>query len=180
MSATPSMSTHTSHQDPSKPDRTLLIDIEPIDLTATIADREKMFELIPHRHEMALLDRIVWVSDNALTGVGAMKINGDEFWVQGHFPGKPMLPGVLMVEAGAQLSCYLYNCQQKNPQLAAFLRIENAAFRRSVTTGEELFILCDVVKSSARRFISDIQGVVAGQVCFEARITGMSIGEFER
>lgn len=180
MSATPGTSTSQEQRDASKPDRALLIDIDPIDLTRTLADREKMFEMIPHRAEMALLDRIVWASDSALTGIGAMKIRGDEFWVRGHFPGKAMLPGVLMVEAGAQLSCFLYNCQQKNPQLAAFLRIENAAFRRSVTTGEELFILCDVVKSSARRFISDIQGIVDGQVCFEARISGMGIGDIER
>ena len=174
MSASPSMSS------PSRPDRKFLLDIENIDLGATLADRDKMFEMIPHRHEMALLDRIVWAEEGGLSGVAAMKVRGDEFWVRGHFPNQPMLPGVLMVEAGAQLSCYLYNLRQENPQLAAFLRIENAAFRRSVTVGEELFLLCDVVKASDRRFISEIQGVVDDQICFEARISGMRIGEFER
>ena len=165
---------------PSRPDRKFLLDIENIDLGATLADRDKMFEMIPHRHEMALLDRIVWAEEGGLSGVAAMKVRGDEFWVRGHFPNQPMLPGVLMVEAGAQLSCYLYNLRQENPQLAAFLRIENAAFRRSVTVGEELFLLCDVVKAADRRFISEIQGVVDDQICFEARISGMRIGEFER
>ncbi len=174
MSSSPSMTT------PTKPDRKFLLDIEGIDLSATLADRDAMFQTIPHRHEMALLDRIVWANETGLGGIAAMKIKGDEFWVRGHFPNQPMLPGVLMVEAGAQLSCYLYNLRQETPQIAAFLRIENAAFRRSVTVGEELFLLCDVVKASDRRFISEIQGIVDDQVCFEARISGMRIGEFGR
>lgn len=178
MSATPSSTTEP--KDAARNERQFLLDLEGIDLSATVADRDAMFQLIPHRHEMALLDRIVWAKEGGLSGIGAMKIRGDEFWVRGHFPNQPMLPGVIMVEAGAQLSCYLYNLRQQAPQLAAFLRIENAAFRRSVTIGEELFLLCDVVKASDRRFISDIQGVVDNQVCFEARISGMRIGEFER
>ena len=108
-----------------------------------------------------------------------MKIRGDEFWVRGHFPNKPMLPGVLMIEAGAQLTCYLYNSLQENPQVAAFLRIENAAFRRSVSVGEELFLLCNVVKASSRRFVSEIQGVVDGHICFEATVSGMRIADIE-
>ena len=176
-----SSSPSRSAEDAKSPrDRAFLLDLEQIDLSATFADREQMFELIPHRHEMALLDRIVWASESSLNGVGAMKIRGDEFWVRGHFPGKPMLPGVLMVEAGAQLSCYLFNRLQENPQVAAFLRIESAAFRRSVTVGEELILLCDVVKASPRRFVSEIQGIVDGQVCFETRISGMRIADIEQ
>jgi len=177
---TSSVSSEKTEDRPGAGDRALLVDLEGIDLTTTLADREAICEMIPHRHEMALLDRIVWTDESALAGVGAMKIRGDEFWVRGHFPGKPMLPGVLMVEAGAQVSCYLYNRRQKYPQLAAFLRIENAVFRRSVTVGEELLLLCDVVKASDRRFVSDVQGLVDGQICFEARISGLRIGERER
>ena len=157
-----------------------LLDLDQIDLTSTVATREQMFKLIPHRHEMALLDRIVWKSENGLSGVGALKVRGDEFWVRGHFPGTPMFPGVMMVEAGAQLSCYLYNCLQEIPKLCAFLRIDNAVFRQSVTVGQELFLLCDVIKASDRRFVAEIQGVADGQVCFEAKISGMRIADFDQ
>ncbi len=180
MPGAPSSSSQPAQDAKASRDRAFLLDLEQIDLSATFANREQMFELIPHRHEMALLDRIVWASESSLNGVGAMKIRGDEFWVRGHFPGKPMLPGVLMVEAGAQLSCYLFNRLQENPQVAAFLRIESAAFRRSVTVGEELILLCDVVKSSPRRFVSEIQGIVDGQICFETRISGMRIADIEQ
>ncbi|MDF1810268.1 MAG: hypothetical protein P1U42_11295 [Phycisphaerales bacterium] len=180
MPAATSSSSESSSNAKNAGDRPYIIDLSQIDLSGTLADRDEMFKLIPHRNEMALLDRIVWAGDSALTGVAAMKIRGDEFWVNGHFPGNPMLPGVLMVEAGAQLSCYLFNRLQTNPKVAAFLRIENAAFRRSVTVGDELYLLCDVVKSSARRFVSEIQGVVDGQVCFESRISGMRIADIEQ
>ena len=73
-----------------------IVDLSKIDLNATQADREAMFKLIPHRHEMALFDRIVWASDTARQGVGVMKVRGDEFWVRGHFPNKPMLPVELL------------------------------------------------------------------------------------
>ena len=154
-----------------------LVDLSAIDLSQTLATREQMFELIHHRHEMALLDRIIWASEDMSEGVGTLTVKGDEFWVKGHFPSKPMFPGVLMVEAGAQLACYLYNRYYGALHLAAFLRIENAVFRRSLTVGEEMLVCCKGIKVTPKRFISSVEGVVDGQVCFEAKITGMRISE---
>ena len=154
-----------------------LIDLSAIDLSATLATREEMFEMIHHRHEMALLDRIVWANDTMEQGVGSLTVRGDEFWVRGHFPSKPMFPGVLMIEAGAQLACYLYNRFYNELHLAAFLRIENAVFRRSVTVGEELLVCCKGIKVTPRRFVTQIEGVVDGQIAFEATITGMRISD---
>ncbi|MEZ6317340.1 MAG: 3-hydroxyacyl-ACP dehydratase FabZ family protein [Phycisphaerales bacterium] len=153
----------------------MLFDLDGIDLDAVCADRAKIAEWIPHRHEMALLDAIVWANEDFARGVGVWRVRPEEFWVRGHFPGLPMLPGVLMIEAGAQLACYLYNRQCGRPQPAAFLRIEEAVFRRSIEPGQTLHLLCREVKRSSRRFITDIQGVCEGQVTFQGRIHGMKL-----
>lgn len=154
-----------------------LFETDGVDLSACVADRESIAGVIPHRYEMALLDKIVWASEDYTRGIGSVRVTGEEFWVRGHFPNRPMLPGVLMVEAGAQLSCWLWQKRQTKPCLAAFLRIENAVFRQSVTVGDEMFVLCREIKATPRRFFTDIQGIVNDQICFEAKISGMNIGE---
>jgi 3-hydroxyacyl-[acyl-carrier-protein] dehydratase len=123
---------------------------------------------------MAMLDWVVWHAADFTRGVGLKLVRSDEFWVEGHFPGRPMFPGVLMIETGAQLASFLYNSRFVKPRLPVFTRIEDASFRAAVVPGDELYLLCQDVKFSQKRFISDIQGIVAGKIAFEARITGMS------
>ena len=119
------------------------------------------------------MDWVVWEHPDQVSGVGLKQIRDDEFWVPGHFPGRPLFPGVLMIETGGQLACYLYLVRQKNPGLIAFLRIENAAFRSAVRPGDDLYLLCREVKAGRRQFLCDIQGLVAGRVAFDARVSGM-------
>ncbi|MBL4590413.1 MAG: beta-hydroxyacyl-ACP dehydratase [Phycisphaerales bacterium] len=156
-------------------EKSFLVDLNEIDLDATYATQESIFKMFPHRHEMALLDRVIWADLEASSGVAVKHVRDDEFWVRGHFPGQPMFPGVLMIEAGAQLACYLFNELNGAISTAAFLRIESAVFRRSVTVGDDLLLVCKGVKISKRRFTSAVQGVVDGNLCFEATITGMKI-----
>jgi 3-hydroxyacyl-[acyl-carrier-protein] dehydratase len=160
-----------------KPERSFLVDLESIDLNAVHAEQERISEFIPHRYEMALLDKVIWADLEAGSGVAVKHVGDDEFWVRGHFPDRPMFPGVLMIEAGAQLACFLFNERHGAKSTAAFLRIESAVFRRSVTVGDDLLLLCKGIKLSSRRFTSEVQGVVNGELCFEAKIVGMKINE---
>jgi 3-hydroxyacyl-[acyl-carrier-protein] dehydratase len=154
----------------------LLFPIAHLDPAACVADAVAIARINPHRHEMALLDRMVWHSEDFVFGVGLKHVRADEFWVRGHFPERPMYPGVLMIESAAQLACFLYNSRQDKPTLAAFLRLEDAAFRHSVEPGQTLILLSQEVKYSPRRFVTRVQGVVEGEIAFDAQITGMSLG----
>lgn len=147
----------------------------PLDFSRPKLTKKQLERWIPHRDQMALLDGIVWHSDDFKRGVAVKHMRGDEFWVAGHFPGKPMFPGVLMIESGAQLASFLYNARFPEPKIAAFIRLEDATFRASVTVGDEFVLLCQEVKFSPKRFSSDIQGLVGDKIAFTARITGMAI-----
>lgn len=156
----------------------LLFDLAGIDLDQRLLDREAVQAWIPHRGAMQLLDSIVWMNEDKNCGVGHRKVRDDEFWVPGHFPSRAMFPGVLMVETGAQLALYLFNIRMGSPQLPAFLRIEECSFRHHVEPGDDFYVLCREVKIGKRRFISDVQGVVRSTIAFQARVGGMSLGEW--
>jgi len=154
---------------------TLLFDLDGIDLSQRLLDREQLQAWIPHRGVMQLLDSVTWISEDKSCGVGHRTIRSDEFWVEGHFPERAAFPGVLMVETAAQLAAYMFNLRLGGPSLPAFLRIENCSFRNHVGPGDEFYVLCRDVKFGKRRFVSDVQGIVRDNIAFQARISGMTL-----
>jgi 3-hydroxyacyl-[acyl-carrier-protein] dehydratase len=155
----------------------LLFDISRIDLSQVAASTERIKEVNPHRGHMRLLDRVIWISEDAKSGLGFRQVRDDEFWVQGHVPGRPLLPGVLMIEAACQLCSFLQRVgpHAEPSQFMGFVRCDDVAFRGQVVPGDRLYLLAKEISSRRRRFTSRAQGVVDGRLVFEGTITGMAI-----
>ncbi len=124
---------------------------------------------------MRQCDRIIWASDNLRQCIGAKDVRADEFWCVHHIPGRPLFPGVLMIESAAQCASWLFRTRFPALGFLGFLRCDETSFRGQVVPGDTFVILVDEIEASPRRFISKTQGLVRGKLVFESKITGMAI-----
>ena len=136
---------------------------------------ERILELLPHRYPFLMIDRMIDILEGE-SATGIKNVTANEPCFQGHFPEKPIFPGVLIIEAMAQTSAALVvNTLGKDSEgkLVYFMSVENARFRRPVTPGDQLHI--HVFKHSRRGNVwkFNSQAKVEGVVVAEARYTAM-------
>lgn len=153
----------------------LLFEIDGVDLDQVVRTRKDLEQWNPHRGPIVQLDGVIWHDEGFSKAIGYKDVREDEFWTGGHFPGNPIMPGVLQIEAGAQLTSFMFYNRRGEPCIVGFTRIENSVFRGKVRPGDRLLILSREIKYRPRIFISAIQGLVDGKVVFESKITGMVI-----
>lgn len=153
----------------------LLFPIDQIDLTKTACDKAEIDRHLPQCGDMRMLDRVIWLSAEGTWAFGERVIRPDEFWVPGHIPGRPIFPGVLMIEAAAQLCSVAHTRLGRTTGFLGFTRCTDVVFRGQVVPGDTFYILTRELSFNPRRFVSETQGLVNGKLVFEATITGMAI-----
>lgn len=151
----------------------LQIDLESIDLNVTCIDRAGIYRLLPHAHEFQLLDGVCLLDTQERHIVAYADITEDDWWVRGHVPGRPLLPGVVILEMAAQTSAVLAKSIQPDEGFIGFGGVADCKFRQSVTPGSRLVIVGIGEEFRPRRIVCKTQGVVDGRLVFEATITGM-------
>lgn len=152
-----------------------MIDISTLDLNKQIVGIEGIREVIPHRFEMEQLTGILKFDIEQGIIIGYKDISDKEFWVRGHIPGRPLMPGVLMLEAAAQLCTYYYKQTMKDDRFLGFGGIDKVKFRGKVVPGDKLIIIAKNKELRSRRAIFDTQGIVDGKLVFEGVIIGMVV-----
>ena len=111
----------------------------------------EIMKLLPHRYPMLLIDRILEIGEDGKRIVGLKNVSANEQFFQGHFPGMPVMPGVLIVEAMAQCAAVLFlrGLPERDSKLFLFGGVDKARFRRQVVPGDQLILEIDVLQRRA-------------------------------
>ena len=152
-----------------------VIDLSKIDLNNVVVDKEGIRKVNPQRFEMEHLDGIIYIDTDQSEMVGFKNVREDEFWVRGHIPGRPLLPGVIMIEAAAQLASYYTRAVMHTKGFFGFGGVDEVKFRGTVSPPAKLILLCKALEVRPKRSICCVQGFVDEKMVFEAKITGMPV-----
>jgi 3-hydroxyacyl-[acyl-carrier-protein] dehydratase len=158
-------------------DKDFLVDFSGVDFDKPVATIEEIRRFNPQRFEMEQLSAVVYVNEAEYSCVGYKDITDDEFWVRGHMPGLPLMPGVVMLEAIAQLCSFV---SQKYDLLGAeivgFGGLENVRFRDLVLPGDRFIVMCKLDKvRRGKMIVCRFQGVVKDKVVVEGSLKGIPI-----
>ncbi len=131
-------------------------------------NREEIKELLPHREPMLLVDEVIRNEDGTVTG--RYTVRGDEFFLRGHFPDNPIVPGVILCEIAAQCSCLLVADKLKG-KTALYAGMKNVKFKHPVRVGDIVEFTCTAIKSFGAFHFMKAEGYVGGRVALKGEFS---------
>jgi beta-hydroxyacyl-ACP dehydratase FabZ len=147
-----------------------------MDVSGPLLDITNILQLLPHRYPFLLVDRILGLEDGR-RAVGIKNVTFNEPFFQGHFPGAPVMPGVLIVEAMAQVGAVLLlrGVPDRKDKLVYFAGIDRARFRRPVVPGDQIRFEVEVLQLRSRSARLRGEAFVEGVLVAEAEMLSSMI-----
>ena len=153
----------------------ILYDLSKVDMERIVVPMEEVRKIIPQRFEMEMLSGIVHIDREADTIIGYKDVTMNEFWVRGHIPGRPLMPGVMMIECAAQLCAYWTSFLHPEMGFIGFAKCDDTRFRGMVIPPARLYMIARMTELTHRRAVALCQGWCNGTLVFESKITGMPV-----
>ena len=124
--------------------------------------RDEIKDILPHREPMLLLDE---VSRDGQTARGSYRVSGEEWFLKGHFPGNPVVPGVILCEIMAQSACVLLPVDHESKKTPYFTGLNNVKIKNSVRPGDLFETECVITKSREPFYFASAKGFVGEKLC---------------
>lgn len=137
-------------------------------------NQEEIKQVLPHRDNMLLLDRVERDGDDAC---GAYQVRGDEWFLQGHFPGAPVVPGVILCEILAQSACILLADHMTEGKLPMYTGLNNVRFKSPVKPGDTFQTRCRITRAKPPFYFAEGAGYVGDRLCLKAEFSFAIVGE---
>ena len=137
-------------------------------------NREEIMTILPHRDNMLLLDE---VENHDGTAVGRYTVRGDEFFLKGHFPGHPIVPGVILCEILAQSACVLMEEQMGEGKLPVYTGLDKVRFRSPVRPGDVIEARCCIRRVKHPFYFAEGKIEAGGRLCVSAEFSFAITGE---
>ncbi len=156
-----------------------ICDLKSLDFEKPLFTLEQIREINPQRFEMEQLTAIVHVDQSRHLIVGYKQLSAEEFWVRGHMPGFPLMPGIVQCEAAAQLGgFYARKYDLIGGDYLGFGGMDDVRFRKPVFPNSRLDLVAKVTRIMARRLAQfNFQGWVDGELMFEGQMLGVTVNK---
>lgn len=137
-------------------------------------NQEEIKKILPHRDNMLLIDEVEKIDDKAY---GKYYVRGDEWFLKGHFPENPIVPGVILCEILAQSACVLLGDKMTGSITPMYTGLNNVRFKASVRPGDTFITECRITKSRPPFYFAEGKGTVNDVLCVKAEFSFAVIGE---